>query len=47
MLPHEAAAVEGIRPEAMRSRLKHARSEIVRLMQSDKHLDAYLEGGVK
>jgi RNA polymerase sigma-70 factor (ECF subfamily) len=42
--PSEAAELEGVSAVAMRSRLMHARSEVLRRMSSDPHLATLMEG---
>lgn len=43
LAPQDAAAREGIRPDAMRSRLRHARAEVARLLRHDPYLQELLQ----
>jgi len=45
MAPTEAAELEGISAEAMRSRLMHARAELARMLAHDPYVGALLRGG--
>jgi RNA polymerase sigma-70 factor (ECF subfamily) len=47
MTPAEAAQVEGITGLAMRSRLKHARAELERLLGHDPYVGALVRGGAR
>ena len=45
MTPSEAAEIEGVSAMAMRSRLKHARAELERLLAHDPYVGALVKGG--
>jgi RNA polymerase sigma factor (sigma-70 family) len=47
MAPSEAAQVEGVSALAMRSRLKHARAELERLLAHDPYVGALVRGGAR
>jgi RNA polymerase sigma-70 factor (ECF subfamily) len=47
MSPAEAAQVEGITGLAMRSRLRHARAELERLLGHDPYVGALVRGGAR